>query len=221
MWLKVEAELASRFPELKALVARVHGIAVRKESPELEEFKQSVVQDLKSRYSLDSIKNQPVFRAYRDFYWRIGIDPTKTRPSGEALLRRVVAGKPFPRINTVVDAYNLASASTGIAIGAFDHNKIEGELLLRRARPGETFRGIGMLEPEILKGNEPVVSDSRKLIAIYPYRDSDETKVTEQTTEVLLLICGVPGISEEKLHETAELTIDYITRFCGGRGEIP
>ena len=221
MWLKVEAELANRFPDLKALIAYVHEVTVQKENLELEEFKQSVIQDLKSHYSLDSIKEQPIFRACRDFYWRIGIDPTKTRPSAEALLRRVVAGKPFPRINTVVDAYNLASASTGIAIGAFDYSKIEGDLLLRSARPGERFRGIGMQEPEILKGNEPVVSDSKKLIAIYPYRDSDETKVTEKTKEVLLLICGVPGIPEEKLQYAAELTIDYITRFCGGKGELP
>jgi len=49
------------------------------------------------------LKNDSVVRAYRDFYWRIGIDPTKTRPSGEALRRRLARGNRFPRINIVVD----------------------------------------------------------------------------------------------------------------------
>jgi DNA/RNA-binding domain of Phe-tRNA-synthetase-like protein len=220
MWLRVDPELSARFPDLRALLVTIRGVEVRKESPELEDFKHSELQNLRASYSLDSLKDRPVFRAYRDFYWRIGIDPTKTRPSGEALLRRIVAGKPFPRINTLVDAYNLASARTGVAIGVFDRAKIKGDLILRTARPGESFRGIGMREPETLKGNEPVVSDDEKLIAIYPYRDSDDTKVTERTTDALAMICGVPGIPEETLRETAELVVRYITRFCGGRGEV-
>lgn len=221
MLLKIDPHLSSRFPELRALVAFVHGVSVQRESTELEAFKQSVFEELRVKYTLDSIKNQPIFRAYRDFYWRIGIDPTKTRPAGEALLRRIVAGKNFPKINTLVDAYNMTSAKTGVAIGAFDYSKIRGSLLLRNANPGEKFLGIGMNKPETLGGNEPVVSDDEKLIAIYPYRDSEETKITLDTKEVLLLICGVPGIGEEKLREAATLTVEFISKFCHGRGEIP
>ncbi len=40
-------------------------------------------------------------------YLRIGLDPTKTRPSNEALLRRVRRGDAFPRVNALVDAVNL------------------------------------------------------------------------------------------------------------------
>jgi DNA/RNA-binding domain of Phe-tRNA-synthetase-like protein len=221
MWLRVEEELTNTFEGLRALIAFVRGVKVERENPRLQEFKRELIDELKRKYTLEQLKELEIFRAYRNFYWRVGIDPTKTRPSGEALLRRVLAGKPFPKINTLVDAYNLASTRTGIAIGAFDCSRLKGELLLRRAKPGESFTGIGMREPEILKGNEPVVCDGEKLIAIYPYRDSDETKVTEQTREALLLICGVPGIGKEKLLATAELTVEYITRFCGGAGEVP
>jgi len=220
MWLAVDEKLNERFPELKALVASVHGVKVERENEQLEEFKKQLLGKLKEKYTLEQLKDLEIFRAYRDFYWRIGIDPTKTRPAGEALLRRVLAGKPFPKINTLVDAYNLASVQSGIAIGAFDRSRLRGDLLLRSAKAGESFRGIGICDQEILQGNEPVVCDEEKIIAIYPYRDSDETKITKQTAEVLLLICGVPGISDSKLRETAELTIKYITEFCGGRGEI-
>ena len=135
-------------------------------------------------------------------------------------MRRILAGKPIPRINTLVNAYNLASIKTEIAIAAFDRDKLQGELLLRYARAGEIFRGIGWPEERKLNGGEIVASDARKLVAIYPYRDADDSKITAQTKQILLLICGVPGIEEQKLKEAAQVTIEYITRFCGGIGEI-
>ncbi|HEV8396016.1 MAG TPA: phenylalanine--tRNA ligase beta subunit-related protein, partial [Vicinamibacterales bacterium] len=47
--------------------------------------------------------------AVRTMYKRVGLDPTKTRPSSEALLRRVRKGDPLPRINTLVDVCNWCS----------------------------------------------------------------------------------------------------------------
>jgi DNA/RNA-binding domain of Phe-tRNA-synthetase-like protein len=54
--------------------------------------------------TLPSLKDHPIIRAYRDFYWRLGIDPTKQRPSSEGLARRLLAQGRLPRINSVVDA---------------------------------------------------------------------------------------------------------------------
>jgi DNA/RNA-binding domain of Phe-tRNA-synthetase-like protein len=219
MELNISPELRARFSELRALICYVESVVVLKDKPELELFKREIIEETRRLYTLETVKDTSVFRAYRDFYWRIGIDPTKTRPSGEALVRRILAGKPLPKINTLVDAYNLASVKTGIAIGAFDLARIKGKLLLRTAKNGEKFMGIGMPAPEILRGNEPVVADDEKLIAIYPYRDSDETKVSESTRDVLLLICGVPGVPEAELRKCAETTVEFITRFCDGRGK--
>jgi DNA/RNA-binding domain of Phe-tRNA-synthetase-like protein len=77
-----------------------------------------------------------------------------------------------------------------------------------------------MERPKELQGGEVVISDREKLIAIYPYRDSDETKITDITKNVLLLVCGVPGIEEETLLEAAHVAIDYIVKFCGGQGSL-
>jgi DNA/RNA-binding domain of Phe-tRNA-synthetase-like protein len=219
MRICIQPRLNERFPGLQALVCRVKGIKVERESSELELFKKEVVDEIKRDYDLATVKDAPVFRAYRDFFWRMGIDPTKNRPAVEALIRRVLAGKPLPTINTLVDAYNLASIKTCISIGAFDSEHVRVDLVLRLAHRGEEFMGIGMEKPMVLEGNEAVVSDSEKLIAIYPYRDADNTKVTEATTNVLLLICGAPGIGEEILKSAAKTTVDYVKLFCGGEGE--
>jgi len=157
-----------------------------------------------------------IIRAYRDFYWRyLNIDPTKIRPSGEALARRVLQGKDIPRINNLVDAYNLASMRTFIAFGAYDLDEIQLPLYFKIPNPGEEFLGIGMKEPKKLSGKELALYDQKGIIALYPYRDSERTKIRDKTKNVLLITCGVPGISRDKLNEAEFIATNYIIRFTG------
>ena len=220
MWVQVDPSLHTDFPDLRALLCSVSGVEAGKATKELLQFKKQIVAEVQATYDLESLRNLPIFRVYRDFFWRVGIDPTKIRPAAEALVRRILAGKPIPQINNVVDTYNLASIKTEIAIATFDRDKLKCDLLLRYAQVGELFLGIGWRTRKSCKGGEIVVADEDKLVAIYPYRDADDSKVTTQTKNVCLLICGVPGIAEKTLKEAAQVTIEYITRFCGGAGRI-
>jgi len=216
MSLKIDSELKTRFPDLTVLTLHIKGVQIHKRRAELEKFKVEVMRQVRNGYNLDSVKDHPTFRAYRDFFWSIKIDPTKIRPAAEALIRRILAGKTLPSINTLVDAYNLASIKSRIALATFDADKLEGDLLMRFAEEGEQFYGIGMKKPLILKGGEIVVSDDKKLIAVYPYRDADNTKVTEETENIMMLVCGVPGIPKENLENASRVALEYITRFCDG-----
>ncbi|MCQ5375312.1 MAG: phenylalanine--tRNA ligase beta subunit-related protein [Methanomassiliicoccales archaeon] len=216
MKLQFSGEIETRFPPFRVIVESITNVNVARYSEELEEFKESVLQEVRNEYTLDELKNRPLFKAYRDFFWKIGIDPTKIRPASEALIRRVLQNKPIPSVNALVDAYNLASIRSGIPLAAFDKRTVEGDLYMRFAKKGEQFLGIGMKEPIELTGNEIVVSDSKKLIAIYPYRDSDATKVTENTKDIILMVCGVPGISDDLLEKAKLISLSYIMKFCGG-----
>ena len=220
MDLKIDVQLKTRFPELKVLTCEIKGVKVEKRNVELEKFQNEITKQVREQYDLESLKNLSTFRAYRDFFWRVGIDPTKNRPAAEALIRRILGGKTIPSINTLVDAYNLASIKTEIALAAFDADKLKGDLLMRFAEKGEEFLGIGMEKPMFLQGGEIVVSDGEKLVAMYPYRDADSTKITEKTRNVVLLVCGVPGIGEEILQNAARVALEFITRFCGGEGRM-
>jgi len=220
MSLKIDSKLNTRFPDLTVLTLRIKGVQIRKRGAELEKFKVEVMRQVRNEYNLDSVKDHPTFRAYRDFFWSIRIDPTKIRPAAEALIRRILAGKTLPSINTLVDAYNLASIKSRIALATFDADKLEGELLMRFAEEGEQFYGIGMKKPLILKGGEIVVSDDQKLIAVYPYRDANNTKVTEDTENIMMLVCGVPGIPKENMENASRVALEYITRFCDGEKGI-
>src|SRR4030067_523631 len=75
-----------------------------------------------------------------------------------------------------------------------------------------------MSEPVVLRGVEVVGEDAEKLVAVYPYRDADATKVTTGTRETTFMTCGVPGIEWRSLVEAAETTRGAVARFCRGRG---
>jgi len=214
MRLAVDPGLAGRFPGLDAHLVEVGGLRVQERDPRLDAFAEDLIREFRERLGLSTLKDEPALRAYRDFYWRVGIDPTKIRPASEALLRRILQGKDFPRINVLVDAYNLASMKTRIAIAAFDARQLRGDLTMRLAREGERFLGIGMAVPAVLRGVEVVVQDDENLVAIYPYRDADATRVTTATTDTVFMTCGVPGIERATLVDAAETTKGLVHRFC-------
>ena len=212
MILEIDSEIKNRFPDLTALFINIDNVRVQKQDIELENYKDEVIKKVKQEYNLNSVKNHPTFRAYRSFFWKIGIDPTKIRPAAEALTRRILAGKKIPNINTLVDVYNLVSISSGIALATFDTEKIVGKIFMRFSDQEEKILGIGMEKPFIMTGKEIVISDQEKLIAIYPYRDSDTTKVTKETRNVTIVVCGVPGIKKETLEKASILTRKLINK---------
>lgn len=218
-YIKIDAPLQSRFPGLAAQIIRFKCVNIKREDSSLEQFKNEVFEEVRSRWNVDELRDDPVFRAYRDFFWKLGIDPTKNRPAAEALIRRVLRGSPIPKINIWVDAYNLVSILTAIPIASFDVDLLKGELLMREAKLGEAFLGIGMDKPVSLSGGEAVIQDDERLVAIYPYRDADYSKVTQETNNILMLMCGAPGISKDKLEESSNETRRILPRFCGGKVE--
>ncbi|MEM2970880.1 MAG: phenylalanine--tRNA ligase beta subunit-related protein [Candidatus Bathyarchaeia archaeon] len=214
------SEVSAKFPGLSICIGVITNVKVERENEQIKRLKKSVYEEVKAKYTVETLKDNPTVRAYRDFYWRLGIDPTKTRPSGEALLRRVLHGGELPHISTVVDAYNLASMKIIIPISGFDLNCLNPPFQIRYAKTGETFMGIGMDKPVALTGNMLVLADEKQVLSIYPYRDSDHTKITENTRNVLVVGYGVSGIAQEQLKEAVETTLSYIKLVSDGETEM-
>jgi len=207
----------TEIPNFTIGVAIIENVTVAKSDKNFENEFNAIVEKIKNQESIEKIKDNPIIRAYRDFYWKhIGIDPTKIRPSSEALIRRILRGKRIPRINSAVDAYNLASIETYMSFGAYDAEKIHGRLVLRKAHESEKFLGIGMDEPIKLRGNELVLADDIGPINVYPYRDSDRTKVNDDTRKILLVCASVPEISKEKVESSLNRAVELITKYCNG-----
>ncbi|MEM0057651.1 MAG: phenylalanine--tRNA ligase beta subunit-related protein [Candidatus Bathyarchaeia archaeon] len=210
------ADVTAKFPHIAISIGTISNVTIERENEKIRQLKRAAYAEVKAKYDIEKLKENPVVRAYRDFYWKLGIDPTKTRPSGEALLRRVLHGGELPTISTAVDAYNLASMKTIIPISGFDQDTLNPPLYVRFAGEGESFTGIGMDKPLALKSNMLVLADTKQVLCIYPHRDADQTKITERTKNILLVGYGAPGITIQQLEDTVKTALEYIKAACGG-----
>jgi DNA/RNA-binding domain of Phe-tRNA-synthetase-like protein len=171
-----DLEVSERLPKLSIGIGIINNVHVEIENEQIKRLKKAVYEEVRAKYNLKTLKDNPTVRAYRNFYWKLGIDPTKTRPSGEALLRRVLHGNELPRISTVVDAYNLASMKTIIPISGFDKDRLNPPFHVRFAKNGETFMGIGMVKPMTLTDKMLVLADEKKFYAFI----HTETQITRR-----------------------------------------
>jgi DNA/RNA-binding domain of Phe-tRNA-synthetase-like protein len=152
--------------------------------------------------------------AVRSMYKRVGIDPTKTRPSSEALLRRVRKGDPFPRINSMVDVCNWCSLEFQLPYGLYDASKIDGGVELRIGRDGESYPGIR--KDDVHVGGRICLGDARGPFG-NPTSDSARTMVTTATTEGMLVVFAPLDVDVARLQAVLDATSARMSEFTGCR----
>ena len=162
----------------------------------------------------DTVKDISAIAATRRVYKACGKDPSRYRPSSEALIRRVLLGKQLYQIDTLVDLINLASITYGYSIGGFDAGKFSGDTLsLGVGREGEPYEGIGRGMLNI--AGLPVYRDAIGGVGT-PTSDNERTKMGLATRRLVALVNGYDG-NEETVRATAQLIIRLVERFCNGR----
>src|SRR6266581_4398676 len=137
----------------------------------------------------------------RELYRRFGLDPTRVRPSSEALLRRMKKGESLPRVNSLVDVANALSVQLQVPVGLYDLGKVKGEdLAVRLGRKDETYEGIG--KDRVNVAERICVADAEGPCG-NPSADSARTMITT-STERAAWIYFLP-VSDDDIDRTAEL----------------
>ncbi len=202
-------------PLLRAALVRAEPVAVAPSAPDLLAEMERTARRLASERAGRSPSEIPGLAPARDLYRAFQIDPTRTRPSSEALLRRILQGKPLPRILNAVDLCNLLSVQFLLPLGLYDAGKIRGEVTLRRGAPGESYPGIR--KEEVHLEGRPVLSDAEGPFG-NPSSDSLRTSVTEATTSLWLVIFAPAAFSQEELKGYASRAGEAIARHLSPPG---
>ena len=187
--VSMDSDLKAKCPRaaLACVIAGVQTIA----TPEgLEQELVSCEQKILKLAEPKAVLESAAIVAARAAYKALGKDPARYRGSAEALLRRVIAGKGLPRINNVVDVINYVSVESRLPVGLYDLAHIEGDIVFRAGRAGETYKGIGKYDLN-LEGL-PVFCDALGPHGS-PTSDSERTMVTEATGQVLAIIISFGG----------------------------
>ena len=125
-------------------------------------------------------------------------------------------GNDLPNISTVVDAYNLASMETITPISGFDQDRLSPPLHIRFAK-NEVFKGIGMDKPVLLTEKMLILTDEKQILCVYPYRDSDKTKITLTTKKAVIVGYGAPSSPQEQIKEAVSAALHHIKEVARGR----
>jgi DNA/RNA-binding domain of Phe-tRNA-synthetase-like protein len=166
-------------------------------TPPREDFELEVARTIQVAKSGDV----PAAGRARELYRRFGLDPTRVRPSSEALLRRLKKGEPLPRINSLVDVANAMSVQLQVPVGLYDLDKVKGgELVIRLGADGEGYTGIG--KEKVNVAGRICVADAEGPCG-NPSADSARTMITTDT-ERAAWIYFLP-VREEDIDRTAEL----------------
>ena len=152
--------------------------------------------------------------AVRTMYKRVGIDPTKTRPSSEALLRRVRKGDTLPRINSMVDVCNWCSFEFQLPYGLYDAQHIQGDVALRIGREGESYPGIR--KDDVHVGGRIALVDAAGPFG-NPTSDSARTMVTTATTSGLLVVFAPREVEAARLTHVMDVTSQRMQEYTGCR----
>jgi len=203
-------------PSIAALGMEMHiqtfdmAIEVRTTPPALIELIEEVSDDRMQDLLGEAASSDPVIAKVRAAFKACGKDPSRYRPSSEALTRRIISGKPLYHVNNVVDCGNLISLMTGIPVGCYDAARIEGDLTLRIGTEGESYEGIGR-GPLNLEGL-PVLTDANGAFGT-PFSDSAHTAVTE-TTQLLKFITYGLNITNTLTSDATHNAHSLMRRFC-------
>ena len=171
---------------------------------ELERF----TTDLKAAYAAPAEaaeRNRPA----RVLYRAVGLDPTRYRPSSEALQRRVLQGKPLYRVNRVVDGANLCSLEAALPVGLYDLDQLEGDIQAALGGAGEGYDGINKGRIN-LEGRLALRDDHGPFGN--PSADSFRTRIRESTRRALFLYFAPFEFPEEELEQ-------WTRRACARVGE--
>ncbi len=171
----------------------------------------SIAARLLEKYGSRPVLDIPGVAEARSMFHRLGVDPTKTRPSSEALLRRVLQAKPLPEIDAVVDACNLASLEHQFPLGLYDRAHLQGGVFARLGRDGEGYDGIRKARVNL--SARPLLADDAGPFGA-PTSDSARTQVTERTHELLLVVFGPSERGGEQLSGMLARTAELLTRWC-------
>ncbi len=149
----------------------------------------------------------------RNLYKSFNMDPSRYRPSSEALLRRVMKNKGLYQISNAVDCCNLACLKFLLPVGMYDLDLVQGNIVLRAGLAGESYPGIRKGEVN-LENRLGLFDDAGPFGS--PTSDSARTSVSEKTTRILAVIMATAEFPKVRMTEAIDVFSGLFKQHCSG-----
>jgi DNA/RNA-binding domain of Phe-tRNA-synthetase-like protein len=205
------------YPDINIGVLIGKNLRITEDHLGIEKFKAESLLIAEDQVSYNPITRHDFIASWRNIYRSFGSKPGDYRPSAEALVRRSLKRQRIPTINTAVDIYNAVSIRYFIPMGGFDSDRVEGDIKLRFSQGGEIFQPLGSDKIEHTYAGEVVYADQNRILTRrWNYRDCDNTKITENTVNVIMFIDGSPEIPHKYIEKALGELASNLKLFCEG-----
>lgn len=216
MWFGYHPEILEQFPEINAAVIWVDSFDNLPEHPAVEDLLAESESFIRERCpDRASIAQQQPIAAWRDAYSRMGLKPNRYPCATEQLMRRIVDGKPMPRIAALVDLGNAAALRHMIPVAPFDLARVQEFCEVRYASGTERFWPINAGEPDAIPEGEVVFADdSADLISRrWAWRQSDKGKITPETQQLVIVAEAMHDGGAETVREAGEFLARHLRKL--------
>jgi len=201
--------IRNKIPGLKLGLLLCENINVTQKSSVADRAFEEVQSFITQKFAEAPPAEDEVVGAVRRMYRRIGWEPTRYRPSSEAMIRRIIKDKGLYRINNIVDLANVVSIRFHLLMGLYDSAKINGTITFDVGRENEVYEGIS--KPVIHAADKLILRDDDGIFG-NPTADSNRTRITSETKRCLALFFTPPEVAENRLCETLDcLQLLYLT----------
>lgn len=214
MKFKVNEEMFKRFEPFSVGVVYCKNVNNHYEGNEIESDFSKEKESIKDRFADVELAQYPVIQKWRQVYKSFG--EKKKRCSVEALIRRTLNGKEIPSINPLVDIYNTASLKFELPCGGEDLAKVNDDIELTIATGNENFLPLGEEEIEHPEEGEIVYKSGNEILCgKFNYRESDITKLTDDTQECVLVVEYINNEDTTKLQEMLDYLSENVAKYLG------
>ena len=217
MKFSIDQKIFEKFPDLTVGVVAVRGVDNAGEQAEVVGLLR-----VRERITRDALRAHPKIVAWREAYRAFGAKPKEHLSSVENLYRRVLGGAELRHINTLVDIYNYISLKYMLPVGGEDLDEVQGDIRLTFAQLNEPpVVLLGDKDPRAPKEGEVIYRDGIGAICRrFNWREADRTKLTEGTTNAVLVIEVLPPVAKEEVEEAVDELKTLIQQYCGGEIKI-
>jgi lysyl-tRNA synthetase class 2 len=220
MKITISNKILNKFPKLNVGIVIAKGIDNKGKNREIDKLLKEVENLIRLNFIPEDLAKHKLISPWRLVYSEFGAKPSKYHSSVEAMMRRILKGNRIPIISKLVDLYNYLSLKHLVPMGADDTDKIFGDIQLTFADGKEKFKPLGEEKAEHPEKGEVIYrDDTRVLCRRWNWRDCDETKITEDSKNIILYVEGIPPITKSKLIEVCKELVDLTTTFCKGEAK--
>lgn len=216
MKFSIDPKLQQQFPQLHITTITASNVNNSGTSQRIYQLFSEQISKISNAWNQGRIETEPVFQLWRDAYRLFGAKPKKYRCSIENLYRMIVEGVELRSINPLVDAYNYISLKYCIPVGGDDLQNIAGAVQLTYAKGDEPFTQLNSQEITYAKPGEVIYVDDEKIVCRrWNWRECDQTKITPETTQVMLYLEDIGGHSIQHLQQAQEELSQLLTDELG------